>query len=131
KRLNFDSSDGSFKRVIIIRDVVNDGRTIRQLLHEREAEFFKKVDKITVVSLFYTGLSNINTDILNYNKLPGDHDFENDYEVHNLEFYTVKSLRVEKCPYGKNFREECFIYRDQLSCVHLFYDEAEVSASPN
>jgi len=52
-----------------------------------------------------------------------NYDIENDEVVNNIEFYTVKSLKVEKCPYGKDFRTECFIYKDDLSCVKLFYDE--------
>jgi len=123
KRLNYDNVDGKFKRVLFITDVVNDGRTIRKLIHEREKKFFISVEKIIVVSLFYSGHQKVNTDILNYSKLPKEYDKENDYEVDNIEFYTVKSLRVEKCPYGKNYKEECFIYKDELSCVHLFYDE--------
>lgn len=123
KKLNYENVDGKFKTVMIITDVVNDGRTIRKLIDKREKPFFDKVEKVIVLSLFYTGQENINIDILNYNKLPKGYDFENDHEINKIEYYTVKSLRVEKCPYGKNYREECFIYKDQLSCVNLFYDE--------
>jgi len=123
KKLNFENNDGNFKKVIILTDVVNDGRTIRKLIAKRANEFFKNVIEIIVVSLFYTGHQEINTDILNYNMLPEDYDFENDHVVNNIEFYTVKSLRVERCPYKKNYKKECFIYKDDLSCVHLFYDE--------
>ncbi len=123
KKLNFSNDDKKFKKVLIITDVVNDGRTIRKLIAKREKEFFKYVNEIIVVSLFYTGYGDVSTDVLNYDKLPKNYDFENDHEVNNIKFYTVKSLRIEKCPYGKNFREECFIYKDDLSCVHLFYDE--------
>ncbi len=125
KRLNYKNEDGRYKTVMIISDVVNDGRTIRKLILKREKNFFEKVEKIIVVSLFYSGLQEINTDILNYNKLPSDYDFENDHEVNNIEFYTVKSLRVEKCPYGKNYKDSCFIYKDELSSVHYFYDKKE------
>lgn len=123
KRLNYDNVDGRFKKIIIITDVVNDGRTIRKLIAKREDEFFKKVDKVIVVSLFYTGHKEVDTNILNYNMLPPIYDYENDNEVNNIEFYTIKSLRVEKCPYGKNYRDKCFIYKDELSCIHLFYDQ--------
>jgi orotate phosphoribosyltransferase/3',5'-cyclic AMP phosphodiesterase CpdA len=123
KSLNYDNGDEKFKRILFITDVVNDGRTIRKLIHEREKQFFEKVEKIIVVSLFYSGHQEVHTDILNYSKLLPNYDKGNDYEVENIEFYTVKSLRVEKCPYGKNYKEQCFIYKDDLSCVHLFYDE--------
>ncbi|QQL49902.1 metallophosphoesterase family protein [Mucilaginibacter ginkgonis] len=125
KKLNYDNKTGDFKTVIIITDVVNDGRTIRKLVDKREKAFFEKVERIIVLSLFYTGHENINTDILNANKLPENYDRESDYVVNNIEYYTVKSLRVEKCPYGKDYKEACFIYRDELSCVHLFYDSVE------
>jgi orotate phosphoribosyltransferase len=123
--LNFDNSEGNFKNILIVTDVVNDGRTIRKLVKKRQDPFFQNVDKIYVISLFYTGQHSINNDILNYSfleKIP-NYDLENDEVVNNIEFYTVKSLKVEKCPYGKDFRTECFIYKDELSCVHLFYDE--------
>ncbi|MEQ9306809.1 MAG: hypothetical protein RJQ14_23035, partial [Marinoscillum sp.] len=123
RKLSFDNSKSDFKTVIIITDVVNDGRTIRKLIQEKEPAFFEKVEKVIVVSLFYTGQQVIDTNILNYENLPTDHNYENEFEVNNIEFYTVFCLRVEKCPYDKNFREECFIYRDELNCVHLFYDE--------
>jgi orotate phosphoribosyltransferase len=127
KKLNYENSSNEFKTVIIITDVVNDGRTIRKLIDKREHIFFEKVEKVIVLSLFYTGHEEINIDILNYNKLPDDYDRENDHEVNNIEFFTIKSLRVEKCPYGKNYKEDCFIYKDDLSCVHLFYDESQAN----
>lgn len=125
KNLNYDNSKGEFKTVIIITDVVNDGRTIRKLIGKRCAEFFDKVERIIVISLFYTGdVEKVDTDILNYEKrLPNlAYDFINDHEVNNIEFYTVRKLKVDKCPYGKDYRNECLIYKDELSCVHLFYD---------
>lgn len=125
KNLNYDNSKGDFKTVIIITDVVNDGRTIRKLIGKRCEKFFEKVEKIIVISLFYTGdVEKVNIDILNYNKrLPNQaYDFENDHEVNNIEFYTVRKLKVDKCPYGKDYKDECLIYKDELSCVHLFYD---------
>ncbi|AZA90026.1 orotate phosphoribosyltransferase-like protein [Chryseobacterium nakagawai] len=123
--LNFDNPDGEFKNILIITDVVNDGRTIRKLIKKRQDPFFRNVSKIYVISLFYTGQHPINNNILNYRFLEmiPNYDLENDEVVNNIEFYTVKSLKVEKCPYGKDFRTECFIYKDELSCVNLFYDE--------
>jgi orotate phosphoribosyltransferase len=123
--LNFENVPKSFKNVLIITDVVNDGRTIRKLINKRQNKFFSNVDKIYVISLFYTGESILNNNILNFEFIKNikNYDLFTDEEVNNIEFYTVKSLKVEKCPYGKNFREECFIYKDELSCVNLFYDE--------
>jgi orotate phosphoribosyltransferase/3',5'-cyclic AMP phosphodiesterase CpdA len=125
-QLNFDNNSQIFKSVLIVTDVVNDGRTIRKLIKKREEEFFSKVEKIYVISLFYTGEFTLNNNILNFDfiKNISEYDLLSDEEVNNIEFYTVKKLKVEKCPYGRNFREECFIYKDELSCVNLFYDEA-------
>lgn len=124
-KLNFENNSQDYKNILIVTDVVNDGRTIRKLIKKRQEQFFNDVEKIYVISLFYTGESILNHNILNYNfiKNISNYDLESDEEVNNIEYYTVKSLKVEKCPYGKNFREECFIYKDDLSCVNLFYDE--------
>ena len=125
--LNFDNSTNKYKSVLIVTDVVNDGRTIRKLINKRQKTFFNNVDKIYVISLFYTGESILNYDILNYDFIKNipNYDIENDEEVNNIEFYTVKSLKVEKCPYGKDFRDSCLIVKDSLGCVNLFYDESK------
>lgn len=125
--LNFDNSTNKFKSVLIVTDVVNDGRTIRKLINKRQKTFFRNVDRIYVISLFYTGESILNFDILNYDfiKTVPNYDIENDEEVNNIEFYTVKSLKVEKCPYGKDFRESCLIIKDNLGCVNMFYDDSK------
>ena len=132
--LNFDNSTGNFKNILIITDVVNDGRTIRKLINKRQKTFFKNVDKVYVVSLFYTGESVLNNDILNYDFIKvsiSNYDIGNDEPVNNIEFYTVKSLKVEKCPYGKDFRETCLIVKDKLGCVNLFYDESKYLEKQN
>lgn len=123
--LNFDNSSRNYKNVLIVTDVVNDGRTIRKLIKKRQEQFFSNVEKVYVISLFYTGELTINYNILNFDFLKSipNYNLDGDEDVNNIEYYAVKSLKVEKCPYGKNFREECFIYRDELSCVNLFYDE--------
>lgn len=123
-KLNFDNSKKNFKQVILITDVVNDGRTIRKLVGKetREKKFFDNVDKIIVVSLFYTGHKEINSNILNFNQLSTEEQ-KGDENVNNIEYYTIQHLKIEKCPYGENYREECFILKDNLHCVHKFYTE--------
>ncbi len=121
-KLNLSNEEDKFKKVIIITDVVNDGRTIRKLIGKREKNFFSKVDKVIVISLLYTGAEDIvKTNILN-SSVVENFDQDLDEIVENIEFYTIKSIKVDKCPYGKNYAEECLIYRDDLSCVNLFYD---------
>lgn len=127
-KLNYDNSDGRYKKILIITDVVNDGRTIRKLIgkEEREKKFFEKVEEVIVISLFYTGNNKqLNYDILNYDKLPDDYDKHNDHPVNNLRFYFIKALQVEKCPYGEDYKTACLIYKDDLNCVHKFYTEEE------
>jgi len=123
KVLNF-KNDNKFKSVLIITDVVNDGRTLRKLINKREPEFFKEVNKIIVVSLFYTGNDNSNsTQILN--TVEGNYDDLNDHLEHRIEYYYVLNMKVEKCPYGANYESECIIVKDGLGCVHNFYDKVK------
>ncbi|MCF7560910.1 hypothetical protein L3X39_09710 [Sabulilitoribacter multivorans] len=129
KELNYSNENNDFRNVLIITDVVNDGRTIRKLIKNRHESFFKNVNKVYVISLFYTGESILNHNILNFDfvKTIPDYNIKNDEDVNNIEFYTVKSLKVEKCPYGDDFRETCLIVKDKLGCVNLFYDESKSS----
>ncbi|WDT67884.1 hypothetical protein [Cloacibacterium sp. TD35] len=93
----------------------------------REKNFFENVEKINVVSLFYSGDRPLNIDVLNTKgkSFSKDYDLENDYpDVDNIDYYTVAKLKVEKCPYSNgDYKEACLIYKDKLDCVHLFYDE--------
>lgn len=115
-KLDFDNSEGQYKNVIIVTDVVNGANTIKKFILERETTFFKNVEKIILISLFYTG-----DKVLNYKILNGE-------TFKNIEFYSVKHLKVEKCPYKDyNYRDECIILKDKLNCVHKFYNEKLVS----
>jgi len=131
KQLYYENEEKKFKNVMIITDVVNDGRTIRKLMKKdtREQIFFDNVDKVTVVSLFYSGDRPLNFDVLNTKGkiFPEDYDWENDYEdVDKINYYTVATLKVEKCPYNNsNYETDCLIYKDKLDCVHLFYDKSK------
>lgn len=135
KELYFKNEDKKYKNVLIITDVVNDGRTIRKLMKKenREKTFFDNVEKVIVISLFYSGDRELNVDVLNTKEkdFPKDYDWENDYkDVDNIEYYTVAKLKVEKCPYNNsNYKTECLIYKDKLDCVHLFYDEDKAMKS--
>lgn len=108
---------------------MNDGRTIRKLIKKenREKKFFENIEKINVVSIFYSGERPLNVDVLNTKdkKFSDDYDWENDYpDVDNIDYYTVAKLKVEKCPCSNaEYKEACLIYKDKLDCVHLFYDE--------
>jgi orotate phosphoribosyltransferase len=127
KELYFENN-GNYKSILIITDVVNDGRTIRKLIHKegRADKFFKGVEKIFVVSLFYTGnqsnktpsILNLSIDNIKEDGIKGDH-VEN-----RIEYYYVLDMKVEKCPYGENYRHDCLIMREpSLGCIHRFYDE--------
>lgn len=124
KRLNY-SNDGSYKTVLIITDVVNEGRTLRKLINKREKDFFAKVENIIVVSLFYAGDDTSNSiNILNRIE-NNSFDKENDHIEGRIKYHYVLDLQVEKCPNSNNFRNECVIYKEKLCTVYCFYDEAK------
>lgn len=132
KELYFKNDDKKYKNVIIITDVVNDGRTIRKLMRKenREKAFFNNVDKVTVISLFYSGERDLDVNVLNTKDkdFSENYDWENDYnDVDNIQYFTVAKLKVEKCPYkNNNYETDCVIYKDGLDCVHLFYNKSKV-----
>lgn len=118
----FFENDGKYKSVLIITDVVNNGRTIRKLIHKegRAVDFFKKVEKINVVSLFYTGEElNLTANILNLTeKITGDHIED------RIDYYFVTHMKVEPCPYGENYKTACLIMNNPgLGCIHKFYND--------
>lgn len=126
KQIIFNNDALEYENVLIVTDVVNDGRTLRNLVKGKHWEtFFNNVKNIFVISLFYTGNDEINIDILNTNYIQKkNQSSSNGYEeVNNITFYSIKSLKVETCPYGDDYKSKCFIYKDQLNCVNLFYDE--------
>jgi orotate phosphoribosyltransferase len=132
KQLNFEN-EGKFKSVVIITDVVHDGRTIRKLIHKKRddditANFFLGVEKITVISLFYTGKLPDSKDQYHdqLNKYDEDENFdkENDHLEDRIEFHFVSHIRVEECPYNKNnYKSDCIIVKEGLGCIHKFYTE--------
>lgn len=103
---------GKYRNILIITDVVNNGKTVDRLV-ENEQEFFNYdfVESISVVSLFYTGGTPENIVSTGF-KLKVNH-------------YFVSHMKVERCPYGTDFRETCMIYREKLTCVHEFYDASK------
>lgn len=129
KILNF-KNDNNFNSVLIITDVVNDGRTLRKLINKREPDFFKDVRKIIVVSLFYTGENDSNSPQI-LNTYEPNYDNVNDHLENRIEYYYVLNLKVEKCPYGANYENECIIVKDGLGCVHNFYDKAKANEKKN
>lgn len=132
KQLNFEN-ESKFKSVLIITDVVHDGRTIRKLIHKKRdddntANFFLGVEKIIVISLFYTGKlpDSIDEyhDQLNKYEEYENFDKENDHLEDRIEFHFVSHIRVEECPYNKNnYKSDCIIVKEGLGCIHKFYTE--------
>ncbi len=102
-------NNGEYRKILIITDVIDSGKTVDQLL-EKEADFFSSnyVENIWVVTLFYTG--ELGNPILKFNSNG------------RVNHFFVSHMKVEACPYGKDFRHTCMIYREKLACVHEFYD---------
>jgi orotate phosphoribosyltransferase-like protein len=131
KEICFDNN-GKYKSVLIITDVVNDGRTIRKLIHKegRAVDFFKTVEKIFVVSLFYTGnVSKPNTTILNltHEQLTVKGILEEDHPESRISYYFVTAMKVEECPYKENYKTACLLMQNpELGCIHKFYDDEKV-----
>lgn len=132
KQLNFENN-GKYKSVLIITDVVHDGRTIRKLIHkirkqDKTVDFFKTVDKVIVISLFYTGHLPLDKskhfDLLNKRDEDENFDYENDHLEDRIQFHFVSHIKVDECPYDKNnYKTDCIIVREGLGCVHKFYTE--------
>jgi hypothetical protein len=131
KEICFDNNN-KYKSVLIITDVVNDGRTIRKLIHKegRAVDFFKTVEKIFVVSLFYTGNVPIpNTTILNLTQeqLTVKGILEEDHPESRISYYFVTAMKVEECPYKADYKTACLLMRNpDLGCIHKFYDDEKV-----
>ena len=106
------NEDNSIKQVLVITDVVHKGRTLRNLFEERESDFFKNIDVINVVSLFYTGGDK-------KGNLPeGLADM-----VDRVRFLSLMDLEVGKCPYGDDYKLVCSNYNHKLCEVYKFYNE--------
>ncbi|MCB9261562.1 MAG: metallophosphoesterase [Flavobacteriales bacterium] len=123
-------NDNKYKSVLVITDVVNDGRTIRKLIHKRAVDFFKTVEKIFVVSLFYTGnVLKPNTTILNLTQeqLTAKGILEEDHPESRISYYFVTAMKVEECPYKADYKTACLLMQNpELGCIHKFYDDEKV-----
>ncbi len=130
-------NEGKYKSVLIITDVVNDGRTIRKLIHKegRAVDFFKTVEKIFVVSLFYTGnVSKPDTTILNLTQeqLTLKGVLEEDHPESRISYYFVAAMKVEECPYKADYKTACLLMQNpDLGCIHKFYDERKAEERKN
>ncbi|EJL59263.1 hypothetical protein [Flavobacterium sp. CF136] len=132
KKLNFQNN-GIYDTILIVTDVVHDGRTIRKLLHKKREDetykFFQKAKKIIVVSLFFTGelsLDNTEYHILLNRSDNNEFDSVNDHVEDRIQFHFVSHIKVETCPYTKeNYKTDCIIVREGLSCIHKFYTEKQ------
>jgi 3',5'-cyclic AMP phosphodiesterase CpdA len=113
---NLKLSETDFKKILIITDVVHDGKTIKNILKD-ESEFFehcKEVEEINVVTLFFTG-KKAHVGLLN------------DEQEKRFKFYYVSEIRVEECPYKQDpdWEKSCAIYCEKLDKVYEFYNKKE------
>ena len=106
------NEDRSIEQVLVITDVVHKGRTLRTLFEERESDFFKNINVINVVSLFYTGGDK-------RGNLPEGLSDMSD----RVRFLSLVDLEVGKCPYGDDYKQACSNYNHRLCEVYKFYNE--------
>lgn len=105
-----------FKKILIITDVVHDGRTIKNILKD-ESDFFshcQDVEEINVIALFYTG-----------DKEKYKRELLHEGSENRFNFYYVCHIRVEECPYksDSNWEVNCKIYCEKLDKIYEFYNK--------
>ena len=120
-----NNSDGRYKNVLIITDVVNKGRMLSGLIKEKESLFFANVTQLHVVSLFYTG--RVEKEKENgkeqKKKAPIMPVGLKDIKDKTIGYYSLVQLEVGDCPYKDEDVKDCTIYKDHICEVYKFYDE--------
>lgn len=120
-----NNSDGRYKNVLIITDVVNKGRMLSGLVKEKESLFFANVTQLHVVSLFYTG--RVEKEKENgkeqKKKAPIMPVGLKDIKDKTIGYYSLVQLEVGDCPYKDEDVKDCTIYKDHICEVYKFYDE--------
>lgn len=111
KEFNFFEREISFKEelyktVVFVLDVINTGITIQKIIESFKG-MLKNVEKILIVSIFYTG-ENYNIDL-----------FKEKIDE-RIDFLTLcDEIKTTNCI--KKDKKECFIYMNKLDKVHEFY----------
>ena len=103
------------KKILIITDVVHDGKTIKKVFSDNHTYFENdEITNISVISLFYTGKNKeFAKDMFN---VEGENRFN---------FYFVCNIPVEVCPYKEDpdWEKNCIIVSQKLGKVHEFYNK--------
>ena len=110
-----------FKKVLIITDVVHDGKTIKKVFTDNHKYFdIDNITDINVVSLFYTGKKKETAKTM-FN-IEGENRFK---------FYFVCNIPVEVCPYKEDpdWEKNCIIVCQKLDKVHEFYNKKTIDDS--
>ena len=112
------------KSLLIITDVVHDGKTIKNIGYNiNEDENIKKLfnsktlEKVYIISMFFTG-TNFNRYIL-------------DEKDKKYELYPITQIHIVECPYDNNedgkeinyWKTKCDIYCNKLDKIYKFYNE--------
>ena len=120
-----DNSDGRYKNVLIITDVVNKGRMLSGLIKDKGASFFANVTQIHVVSLFYTGRvkKEKENEKDEKKKAPIMPVGLEEIKDKTISYYSLVQLEVGDCPYKDEEVKDCTIYKDHICEVYKFYDE--------
>lgn len=99
---------GKYMNVLVITDVVNKGSMLKNLIEEKEVEFFSKAERIHIVSLFYTGEDD-------KRNMPEELEDITDKEI---KFYFLIQMEAGKCPCKDDFEKTCAIYNQHLCEVY-------------
>ncbi len=117
KVLKIDNID-KINEVMIIADVVHDGRSVANLVNSIEDNFFRNAKKIHLVSLFFTG--------------ENKQSVENFIDSNRCKFYYITQLKVESCPYSDSeYENKCTLIKEGFKCIHYFYNHLEKTETKN
>ncbi len=107
----------NYKNVLIITDVINEGKMLKDIIEKEKDIFFNKVTNIYVVSLFYTGKKEkgkgkVLDELTRLVKEKGK----------TIDIRSLIHLEVGKCLYAdnENFKEECEVYKHELCEIYKF-----------
>lgn len=102
-------------KVLVITDVVYRCNSIKKMIDKEEA-FFNKVEKIDIISIFYSGNDIYSIDMFKNKDLD---TFIDD----RVDFFRLCDMKVQSCPYDNI--KDCEVFMNKLDTVYTFYEGDE------